>query len=285
MGVLAKKIKDIFTIFNVKLNIIIAIAMYAFGAMVEIIGYFAVFKWNVSLVGAAPRNYFAVVSVAVGYWVFILTPQVLIEIARRYRLKQKLACTIGKYKEIAQEYNVDCPNYGEFMLTTTAKINHTPVATMISWTYTIGFLFSFFALLRVAEIDDIVALPILAATALIWGILWSITARIICKRSISKVFWANVNLDILTREDTEFMQSRYALRTKKFVNRFLVFTVCQTIFMLFMTLALLYVIDAATLLILFACIGGVGVVLILYFSVKKYRIIEEKDGFSYPQKD
>lgn len=285
MSILIEKIKAIYKIFDVKVNIIVALVMYGVSAAVEIIAYFSIFRWNVSLVGAAPRNYFAVVSVAVGYWVFIFTPQMLIEVSRRHKLKQKLRCTVGKYKEIAKEYNIDCPSYGEFMLNYTAKSTRRPINTLFSWSYTVGFLFSFFALLRVAEIDDLVALPILAATALIWGIMWSITARIVCNYSISKVFWANVDLQVLTKDDTEYMQKRYALRTRRFVNRLLVFVACQTLLMLFMTLALLYALDAKTLLILSACVVGVGFCFLLYFSIKKYNLVEEKENFIYSSDD
>lgn len=285
MGVLTEKIRGLFKIFDAKINIIVALAMYGFCFAAEIVAYYVIFKWNVSLVGAAPRNYFAVVSIAVGYWVFILTPQILIGTSRRHKLKQKLKCTVGKYKEIAKEYNIDCPKYSEFIINYAAKSSSTPINTLMSWAYTTGFLFSFFALLRVAEIDDLVALPILAATALLWGILWSVSARILANRAASKVFWGNVNLQALTREDTEYMQIRYALRTKRFVNRLLVFAACQTILMLFMTLALLYAIDAQTLLILSACVVGVGLGFLLYFSIKKYRLTEEKDGFAYSFRD
>lgn len=285
MSELVEKIKDFAKVFGVRKNIAIVVVLLGIFVVAEVLAYFAIFRWNVSLVGEAPRNYFAVVTIAVGYGLLVLIPQTIAEIYRKNRLIIKLKCTVGKYKEIAQKYHTDCPKYGELSMALSTKSTKNPISGLVSWAYMISFLFSFFALLRVSEVDDIVAVFVLIMTALLWGIMWSVTARQISNRMVSKAFWSNVNLAELTGEDTDYMQRLYATRTKKAANNLLVFCVCETTLMVMMTLALQEVIAAKTLIIVSACVVGVGLGLVVYFSLKKYHIAQEKDEFVYTFKD
>lgn len=274
-------LKEFFLCFPyVKIIIFLAVT-YGLFAAVEVLSYYSLFRWNETLIGEAPRNYFAVITVASAYGAFIIVPQAIGEVYRYRKLKLMLERKIIPYKAIIKSYSVGFPRYNEFKIFDKASSERNAISFMTVWIYVGGFLFAFFVLLRVSEVDDIIAVPALAITAIMWGIALSIFIRLINNLILRKVFWGKVNLANLVKEDTALMEAAEIASDKKTAFILRVFVGAEMLIMVFIMLALYFVISFAALMIATGCTIALALTLIIVTSVKKYRKDTEDTKIAY----
>ncbi|MDD3946683.1 MAG: hypothetical protein PHI19_02475, partial [Clostridia bacterium] len=189
------------------------------------------------------------------------------------------------YRKIIKRYSIAFPRYNEFKIIDKGVSDRNSIQFMTAWIYIGGFLYGFFVLLRVSEVDDIIAVPALALTAVMWGVWLSLLIRLIGNFVVRKVFWGKVDLTHLNKEDTLLMEDAEISSDKKTIFRMRIFIVAQTLIMLFVMLALYFVISFAGLLIGSGCSIVVAIAVILYSSLKKYEKEEQEDKFTYTFKE
>jgi len=277
--------KEFFTAFPLTKSIVLLSFTYGLFVALEVLSYFILFQWNETLIGEAPRNYFTVITVGVAYGAFLLVPQIIFEMYRARRLRQLLQTERIPYRKIIKRYSIAFPHYNEFKIIDKGVSDRNSIQFMTAWIYIGGFLYGFFVLLRVSEVDDIIAVPALALTAVMWGVWLSLLIRLIGNFVVRKVFWGKVDLTHLNKEDTLLMEDAEISSDKKTIFRMRIFIVAQTLIMLFVMLALYFVISFAGLLIGSGCSIVVAIAVILYSSLKKYEKEEQEDKFTYTFKE
>lgn len=277
--------KEFFTAFPLTKSIVLLSFTYGLFVALEVLSYFILFQWNETLIGEAPRNYFTVITVGVAYGAFLLVPQIIFEMYRARRLRQLLQTERIPYRKIIKRYSIAFPHYNEFKIIDKGISDRNSIQFMTAWIYIGGFLYGFFVLLRVSEVDDIIAVPALALTAVMWGVWLSLLIRLIGNFVVRKVFWGKVDLTHLNKEDTLLMEDAEISSDKKTIFRMRIFIVAQTLIMLFVMLALYFVISFAGLLIGSGCSIVVAIAVILYSSLKKYEKEEQEDKFTYTFKE
>lgn len=273
--------KDFYKCFpHVRILIFLAVT-YGFLAAVEVLGYYMLFVWNETLIGDAPRNYFAVITIAVGYGAVVVIPQILYEVYRSRKMILLLTRKTVPVGKLIGKYAIDFPRYSEFKIFDKENSHRNAISFMLIWIYVSVFLFGFFVLLRVSEVDDTVAVPSLIITAVLWGIGLSIMIRLAGNYLVRKTFWHRVNLTDLNKSDTVLMEENEISLNKKTVFRMRLFIACETVIMIFIMLALYYIVDFVTLITVSGSVAGVGLAVLLYTVLKKYQKPEEDNNILY----
>lgn len=279
-------IKEFFICFPYVSTIVFFVLTYGLFSAVGTLSYYSLFVWNETLIGEAPRNYFALVLVAVGYGAIIIFPQIIFEIYRSRKMKLMLARRVIPYGKIIKRFAIPFPRYSEFHVFDKADLSgRNAINFMILWMYFSVFLFGFFALLRVSEIDDIVAVPALVITAVMWGIALSVFLRLISNYYLRKLFWGKVNLVNLVRDETLLMEENQASAHKKSIFRMRFLITSETFVMIFIMLALYYVVSMLTMIVIAACTAVITLAAMIYYTLKKYEIEEEIQNISYKFRD
>jgi len=274
--------KEFFICFPYVSTIVFFVLTYGLFSAFGTLSYYSLYEWNETLIGEAPRNFFALILVTVGYGAIIIFPQIIFEIYRSRKMKLMLARRVIPYGKIIKRFSIPFPRYSEFHIFDKTDLSgRNAINFMIIWMYFSVFLFGFFVMLRVSEVDDIVAVPALIITAVMWGIALSVFLRLISNVYLRKLFWGKVNLVNLVRDETLLMEENDASAHKKSIFRMRFLIISESFLMIFIMLALYFLVSMVVLIIISVCTAVFTLAVMIYYTLKKYEIEEELQNISY----
>ncbi len=103
--------KEFFICFPYVSTILFFVVTYGLFSAFGTLSYYSLFVWNETLIGEAPRNFLALILVAIGYGAIIIFPQIIIEIYRSRKMKLMLARRIIPYGKIIKRFSIPFPRY------------------------------------------------------------------------------------------------------------------------------------------------------------------------------